>query len=500
MKDKNSTVSSKGFSFERSDLVYLLILVGVSIAIGVWLIATTVLITKDGPFYIELAKQIDSEPFEAFIRPNPGYNFLIWGHFKLLNLFGVKSWILSGQIASLVCRTLCVVPLYFLGRIFAGRVYSFLGMLILLSLPYPAEMGADILREWPYLLFLSTSFLFLAFGNGNGKWHSFFIAGLVSGIGFMVRPEAAIIVILGFIWAAAVFSRKHESISQGKAVIFAFYILAGFFVTAGPYLCFSSNKLPRKFELIMPGADDNAMNLTTPSVYKAGAGSRVAKAVGKLLSRLAENLNYFFTVPFALGVVYGAKKLRGKLCGNELFIFLLLSLYALMMILLHVHWGYISRRHCLPMVVLCFYYLPVGLEIMAGFLSGGKEKGFFGLKKDSRTCWFWVLIVLGFAANTGKAVKMFPMREDKKMYLEAARCVRGNSHPHEIIASEDLRIPLYADRKGIKYKGISVPEKANFIVILSDSGIKPEIEAKLLRQIEVDKDRGEYIQVYKRLK
>ena len=48
----------------KNDLINLLILVSVAVAIGIYLIVTTVMISKDGVFYIERAQQLTNTPNE----------------------------------------------------------------------------------------------------------------------------------------------------------------------------------------------------------------------------------------------------------------------------------------------------------------------------------------------------------------------------------------------------------------------------------------------------
>ncbi len=502
MKDKDSAVGSKSsFSFGRSDLIYLLVLAGLSITIGAWLIATTVLITKDGPYYIESAKQVDSEPFDAFSRPHPGYGFLIWGHFKLLSVFGIRNWILSGQIASLVCRTLCVVPLYLLGRVFVCRGYSFLGMLILLTLPYPAEMGADILREWPYLLFFSTSFMFLALGMENRLRRLFFLSGLFCGLGYLIRPESGIIIIICFFWAVAtIISRKHKML-PAKVLAFSLYLAAGFTVTAGPHICMSERKLPSKFRLIISRDNLSAplKETTVPSIQRTGTGIDAVRGTGKLISRLSENLNYYFFIPWGIGLFCGLRKIRSDSSSKEMIVSLMLMIYAVMMILLYINWQYISRRHCLSMAILTFFYVPAGIEKMAGFLSGGKDKDFFGLKKDSKMCWFGILVILGFAANAGKAVNLFPIGSDKKGFLTAAEWIKDNTDPEDIIAAEDLRIPLYAGREGLRYNDKYIPENYDYILDITDEKDGQQGTGEygwLVNSLWLDEDKKKLLKIF----
>jgi 4-amino-4-deoxy-L-arabinose transferase-like glycosyltransferase len=98
---------------------------------------------------------------------------------------------------------LALIPLYFLGRLFVGPRQGFFAILILVFLPYPAEFGSDVIRDWPHILFLATGFLLLVLGGRRGKWWLLGFVGLAAGMGYMIRPECAQLVVYGLLWLLA---------------------------------------------------------------------------------------------------------------------------------------------------------------------------------------------------------------------------------------------------------------------------------------------------------
>jgi 4-amino-4-deoxy-L-arabinose transferase-like glycosyltransferase len=123
------------------------------------MIANTAVIAKDSVLYIERAQQLPTQ-FDKISNANEPFGFpaLIIASHRLFALFpGSDSnlrWILSGQILVFVCRFVTVGILYLFGKALFDRHRAFWGVLVLIFLPYPAEIGADILRDWPHLLFL----------------------------------------------------------------------------------------------------------------------------------------------------------------------------------------------------------------------------------------------------------------------------------------------------------------------------------------------------------
>ncbi|MGE5293461.1 MAG: ArnT family glycosyltransferase, partial [Solirubrobacterales bacterium] len=177
----------------RADILRLALLMGLCSAIGLYLILTTSLITKDGVFYIEQAKRLVQDPAGVCRRYPPGYPFLLWASHRVASLF-VESdspmvWTYSAQAVTLLCRVLTLMPLFLLGRLLVGSAGSFWALLILIVLPYPAFYGSDVLREWPYLLFLSTGVLLLYWGLSTRRWWVLGLVGLDAGLGSLIRPE-----------------------------------------------------------------------------------------------------------------------------------------------------------------------------------------------------------------------------------------------------------------------------------------------------------------------
>jgi len=149
----------------KDDIINLLILIIVASILGIYLIATTVLISKDGVYYIQRAQKLLSDPVGVIKEYPPGYQFLVFAAHKFVTLFtdnsSLFSWIYTAQSVTLLCRVLSLISLYFIGKLLVGSRRSFWGLLILIILPYPAEMGSDALREWPHIFFLSTGLLLL---------------------------------------------------------------------------------------------------------------------------------------------------------------------------------------------------------------------------------------------------------------------------------------------------------------------------------------------------
>ena len=91
------------------------------------------------------------------------------------------------------------------------------------------------MREWPHILFLALGFLFLIHGAGKGKCRMFGAAGLAAGLGYLIRPECAQLVLYGTVW---ILIRPLPLIHQmGRPKLFCALsiLLIGFAIPAAPY-------------------------------------------------------------------------------------------------------------------------------------------------------------------------------------------------------------------------------------------------------------------------
>jgi len=462
--------------WSKSDAINLLILISIASLLGVYLISTAVLISKDGVFYIERAQQFPSNPVGIIKAHPPGYPFLIFIAHKFAGLFSnsssAQSWIYSAQSITLLCRLLALTALYFIGKILVGSRKSFWAVFILIILPYPARFGSDVLRDWPYILFLGAGFLSLLLGAKQSKWWMFGVTGLVAGFGHIVRPECVQLVIYGVLWLLIILFRPRCNMSRTKALCGLLALLAIFSICAFPYVKIRGRVLPAQLEEMLdfprrvqpdkPAADsfDYSNN-----IYKAGSilGNTV-KAIGELFKEVSENLMYFFMPVLLIGLYirFQKKRLLTEPEGFFEVVFLLFNI--LMLILLHFDRGYISGRHCLALVILLAFYLPGGLEVLAALLE---KKHPLNKQKESKPAgirlnWFWILVFTGTVICLPKLLT--PLRIEKQAYRAAAQWIKENSNSEDVVLSPDHRINFYAERKMGEFSGGDIPNDVKYIV------------------------------------
>ncbi|MFC1675817.1 glycosyltransferase family 39 protein [Planctomycetota bacterium] len=484
----------------EEDFVHVAILMGIALAIGIYLITTTVLIAKDGIFFIEQARQLSTNPSRVIRIHPPGYPFLIFAAHKFISLFGASSssqtWAYIGQSVSLLCRVLSLIPLYFIGKLLVGARNSFCGVLILVILPYPAEFGSDVLRDWPYILFLSTSLLFLFLGIRSGRWWMFGLAGLVSGAGLTIRMECGQVAIYAILWLVISLFLPKKNLSRLKSVCLTLLLLICFASPSISYIKAKGKVLSPKLEKVLNynmvrqtvEAESNSLGGTESA---SGMPYRVLQGFVRLGQELCENLMYFFVWPLIIGLYCSFRHVRKVVSTERLFIVFLIVLYLLMLLLLYINYGYISRRHCMPMVVFTIFYIPVGLRVMARGLSKKLCKNKLLAYRNRRRL-FFALAGIGLVLCIGKFSRITPLRLDKLGYKETAAWLKANTTATDIVAVPKERIAFYADRKWVKSDGDVINKDVKYIVRIvevEEEGEGLEFEAGVEKEYSVWVDK-----------
>jgi len=495
----------------REDLIHLAILLGLAFLLGTYLIATTVLITQDGVFYIDLAKKFTTNPSKVVEHPRPfGYPLLVFAAHKLVAILSdaqpALKWAYSGQVVALSCRLLALIPLYFMAKLLVGARKSFWAMLILVVLPYPAKFGSDVLRDWPHMLFLATGFWFLVWGAKKGKWWMSCAVGLAAGIGHMIRPECAQLVIYALIWLLGCLFRPKPSMTRPKVVLSLVVLMAAFASCLVTFAVARGRALPPKLKNLISSPSQPGAETIGPCRLKgenlahftAGVSVKLAKAAGALVEKASDDLMHFFTPALIVGLYLRLGK-AGASRPERWFIPAFIAFNVITLLLLHCQYGYISHRHCLPLIAILILYVPVGMEAIARFLANilfRAEKNSPDFVNKTTLC-FAVLTLTGIFVCLPKLLR--PVRHDKKAYRTAAEWIRENTEPSAVIGVADKRIAFYAERRSVS-AGKKILSQAEYVVITGEADALTEQLRDRARQelaLWIEKPKGRKLVIYR---
>ncbi len=452
--------------------IHIIILLTVAAVIGIYLISTTTVIAKDGVGFIKYAKRLSTVPANTMAKEyqHPGYPFLILIIHKTASVLhkgrSIWSWIYCAQGIALAFRLLATVVLYFIGRGLVGAELSFWGVLILVFLPEPAKYGSDALSDWPHIFFLAVG-VWLLLRAASGRWWLFGFAGLASGVGYLIRPECGQVVVFGSFWLALQFLWSKRTIGRREALLATALLFIGFLLTAGPYMKLKGAVFPKK-ELVgrfrTGQIREGEVKIQSDAPVTASFGlSKIAKGLGKLVERVGETLMWFFVPALLIGICGHFRKCDWYK-AEKFFIIALVVLNVPLMVLLYCKYGYMSRRHTLPLVIFTVFYASAGLKAMGGWLQGRLSKAVkepAKIKTQGMTC-FLVLLGIGISMCIPKLFT--PIRTAKKSFRDIAQWLAAHTDTKDVIAVPDIRISFYAQRKGLICKAGQVPQRAHYIV------------------------------------
>lgn len=237
----------------KRDGFHLAVLAGLALVIGSYLALTSGMIARDGAFYISQARLLPHDPVRVAQTYPIGYPFLLFVAHEVAGLFvdgdSALVWVRSSQTVTLLCRIGALIPLYLLGKLLVGARRSFCAVLVLIVLPYPARYGSDVLREWPFLLFLGLGFWLLVWALRDRKWWLFGLVGLDAGLGYLIRPmcgQLIIYALLGLAVAACTGRREGRWALVGAGSL----LVAGFAVPVAPYFVWVGTAIPHQFRFV----------------------------------------------------------------------------------------------------------------------------------------------------------------------------------------------------------------------------------------------------------
>ena len=431
------------------------LLAALAAVIGVYLISTTVMVARDGVFYVNQARKLAGDlPGEPEIHLL-GFPLMIsairWVLVRCGMGGGVGTWIISAQVVALLARILCLIPVYLMGKRFVGSRRSVLGLLVLIMLPLQAEWGADALRDFPSLLFLLGSLALLIIGAESGRIWIFALAGLACGIGTCIREEILQLLLYAVLWFTWRTVAARTWPDRARQIAACVLFMATALLPAAAHVYASDGHLPAKTTSIMLLAQGSeAIGSQGPKEAAEAAGVKLSvwAATYKLVRILGNNLHEYFYPFWIIGLISCLRK-KGNAAAKFFILAMMIGTVALIYARYFIYFGGLSKRYLLPISVGTIFFVAEGLRVVG--LWGEKliraisKPQSRSMRKKIRIS--TILAMLGIAACLPKLLT--PTRWEKRYYLEAAKRVEELSNPDDNIWTSEHRIPFYAGRKVI---------------------------------------------------
>ncbi len=448
------------------------ILLGLTALLGLYHIGRTVVISEDGVFYIQSAQTLPSGYADLCRKFPPGFPVLLSLTHKILffppaNSSSTLSWIYSSQLAVLLTQLGSVFLLWKIGCRLFRPVWTFGGLLILLVLPV-SKHGCDVLRDWPHLLFLSAAFYALLRNLEKQTLLGWMVSAFLGGVGYLFRPECAQILLYLAAVLALLFWRQKTVPNAGRLLLAGVLAAGAWLLPVLPYWTYADSILPGKLlPMLHSATPDFFWNSDAPSEK-----GLLPMAAFDLVQDLIENMLYFLFPFWLLGLWHFIKSSipLKNLYRTMTIIFLIVNMSTLL--LLHMGWGYICRRHMLPFIALSCPFIPLGIWHFCSSLPSRLH-----VLAKLRTRYVYIgLLSIALLTATPKLIR--PLHFDKKIYIEAARWIAAHTEPQARIFSEDKRIPFYAERpiaveeKDADYRILITPKKSTLNSLPADSSLQ----------------------------
>ena len=436
----------------------LLMVLVVCAGVRIWLIANTEVIARDGVVYVKMAREwsADASHVVQSYDYHVGYPVAIAGTHRILEALGqaryTSSWDLSGQIVSLVASLLTMVGVWWLaGMAFDWRIAWLSALLFGVGRKW-AALGADVLSDalavclqiWAVVLAL----LLLRQLRQKSNWAILLAAGvgICSGLGYLVRPEALLILILAvafwlicqFYWRA---SWRLTFACIGVALL-------GALACAGPYMiAIGALSKKKSVDQIIMAPARQFDSFAWLAGLLPGQRPAIRVFVNQFFEALHPAVALFLCIWLAVWIC--KKVLRVQLPSKLLIfprrvnaLFMLTASGAIMLMLtgLYHNVHYMSERHVMFLAALLS---PLA---GAGFMISVESAGII-VRRLKLPQWFARLIlpvgttaiVLGLLSHT-----LGPLHAGKAYYKQAGRFVGEVSTRGDYVLADRSRIVHYA--------------------------------------------------------
>jgi hypothetical protein len=320
---------------------------------------------------------------------HPGYPLLILALQRCLGSWlasdPVMQWARAGQLGSLLGGCVLAGSIYWLGLHLLGRTAALTAATILATAQPIVWVYSDVLSDAPGLACLTLSALFAVRLVEGGTVRDAAMSGILGGIGYLFRPEAAQAALLVAVVIAGRLAIGHETgrrqvLARGVALLLPLVLLCT------PYMVLRGSMLTKKAHLFRARLELPETPLPRPAVtIAASARARTevthearsstiehhSYVVGmyRFLVRWGQNLGYLFLLPLVVGWWVTRGRLRDR-PGLRLVAGLTLCNFIALPMLLFQRAGYLESRHVMPTVVLTTFWCQPGLLAIAHWLCG----------------------------------------------------------------------------------------------------------------------------------
>jgi hypothetical protein len=363
----------------KRDAAALALLVVLVLPLRVWLVASTVVPARDCIGYIRYALEFEHLPWQDVWKMNdqhPGYALAVLAvSLPVRAMTGqtdAETMQFAAQLTSVLAALLLLYPMYHLGRLLFDRGVGFGAALLFQYLPLGGHHLSDGVSEAFFMLLIASALLQAVRAVQGRSVPRFALCGLLSGLGYLTRPEALLIpmatlLVLGAMQAGRIWRQSwRRSAASAAALLLLCAAVGSVYPCATERLTGHSSGL-RIFQMILhPSRLLAEADLTRPggrgpllaNTFKHSdqLTLQLARSTRSLALEVSNGFHFVAMVPLILGLAWSYARLR-TLPG-----FWVLAVYCTMhaatLLALAFAVSYVSDRHVM-VLVMCGSYLAV---------------------------------------------------------------------------------------------------------------------------------------------
>jgi hypothetical protein len=360
---------------------WLFAVVGFSAVLHLVGMIRTPLPAQDGLKFLRVARQFQTQPWEDVVRnsdQHPLYPALVALAEPIVRIFagnGPDAWRIAAQSVSMLAALALLVSLHSLTRnLFDDRTAN-LAVFLYALLPFPAAIGHDTLSDSLALSFLVAGLCLGEKTLRTGSWRAATGSGVAIGLGFLTRPEVALVAPVVVIASVLRWrSLSEELASFGRLAVLSAAVL----VFVGSYafvkgeiseklsLRWSTafgtpNPLPRKPPILLPkGLDDPRFDFSPKEVSEEiSLKGDPLQASKRLIFEWADGLSLVLVPVVLVGLVRTGWR-GGSVDGRRMLLVYFVAFSAIA--IRHASTlGYLSGRHALSLVVVSVPWASAGI-------------------------------------------------------------------------------------------------------------------------------------------
>ncbi|HYB13405.1 MAG TPA: glycosyltransferase family 39 protein [Myxococcota bacterium] len=462
---------------------------------------------NDGPEFLRISKAMAARDWGAALADNyhPLYSFATLATELALPL-PKDGYVSAAVLVSVVAGVASVLCLYLFVRSAYGAEVAWLAALALAVHPYALRFSADVQSDGLYLaLFLAAvASLWVALREGAPAVAGW--AGAFSGLAYLTRPEGVGVALVGSVMGTGLGAlrvlRGEESAIRwvrwlaalgGACLLVMAPYLVSIRLETGAWHLTKKKSLERVAFL----EEERGVSPTSPpdvpqpsaSAPPAVPAQEAAPSSSAPLETPAPSRGHSLFLGFLSNVgstmrpeivlllLVGLYCCRGPLGLRGAFVLALLASYGAVFLSQELHYGYLSRRHVLPPLVLTFGYAAVGLPVLGSALVSLGERLFRAKATPRPRLALGLGLLCLLAPSLGKELR--PRDHGGLAERRAAEWLRAEGlAPGAVAASKD-RVAYYADAPFVPLRHAP------------DAGLVADLKARGARYLIVEEDGAE---------